>query len=37
VRPLQERQEWDVIAAAMARLIDAGSAGRGGDVTEELA
>jgi hypothetical protein len=37
VRPLQERQEWDVIAAAMARLIDAGSAGRGGDVAEELA
>jgi glycosyltransferase involved in cell wall biosynthesis len=37
VRPLQERQEWDVIATAMARLVDAGSAGRGGDVAEELA
>jgi hypothetical protein len=37
VRPLQERQEWDVIAAEMARILDAVSAGRVGDVAEEPA
>jgi UDP-galactopyranose mutase len=37
VRPLRERQEWDVIAASMARLLDAHSGGRAGVAGEEPA
>jgi glycosyltransferase involved in cell wall biosynthesis len=37
VRPLQERQEWDFIAASMGRLLSEASEGRAAAVAEEPA